>query len=342
MKAAIHSFGRYLPRNKIRADVIAQQWKRGPEQADALGIQEKTVPSSDEDTMTMAWEAATQAIERSSISREDIGAVFVGSESHPYAVKPTSGMLVSALSLTPFCRCADLEFACKAGTAAMQIVMSMVESRHVRYGLAIGSDTAQAKPGDALEYAAAAGAAAFLIGPSLPKCTGLCRIESTLSYTTDTPDFWRGSHDRFPSHAGRFTGEPAYFHHVETAATALMEREGVTPHDIQHVIFHMPNAKFPQQVAKKLGFSQEQLRLGFIVPMIGNTYSACSPIGLTRVLEEGKKNDRILLVSYGSGAGSDAFLLTMMSDGTCLPPRKAEDTFLSYAEYAREMKLLSE
>ncbi len=342
MKTAIHSFGRYLPNRKIKAEVISQLWGRGAEHADGLGIIEKTVPARDEDAMTMAWEAAFQAIMLSSVDASDIEAIFVGSESHPYAVKPTSAMLASALGLNPFCRCADLEFACKAGTAAVQIVMSMVESRHISYGLAIGTDTAQAKPGDALEYASAAGAAAFLIGSSSTKHPGLCRIDTTLSYTTDTPDFWRGSHDRFPSHAGRFTGEPAYFHHVETAAKELMRREQITPKNIQHVVFHMPNAKFPTQVAKKLGFSTEQLHAGFIVPTVGNTYSACSPLGLTRVLEEAKKGDRILLVSYGSGSGSDAFLLTMMRDGTSLPPKKSEDIFLSYAEYARETKLLAQ
>jgi hydroxymethylglutaryl-CoA synthase len=47
-----------------------------------------------------------------------------------------------------------------------------------------------------------------------------------------------------------------------------------------------------------------QLEAGFIVPTIGNTYSACSPLGLSFVLEKAKKDEKILLVSYGSGSGS--------------------------------------
>jgi 3-hydroxy-3-methylglutaryl CoA synthase len=174
MKTAIHAFGRYVPNNRIKAAVIAAHWKRGTEQADGLGIVEKAVAARDEDAFTIAWEAAKQALETGAIDPKSIGAIFVGSESHPYAVKPTSGMLVSALKLNPLCHCADLEFACKAGTAALQIVSAMVASKQIQYGIAIGTDTAQSKPGDALEYSAAAGAAAFVVGASTTKRPGLC------------------------------------------------------------------------------------------------------------------------------------------------------------------------
>ncbi len=340
MHAAILSFGRYIPRNRIESNVIAAHWKRGTEQAEGLGILEKSVPSSDEDTFTIAWEAAKIALRN--IDPQSISALFVGSESHPYAVKPTSGMLVSALGINHFCHAADLEFACKAGTTAMQIVSTMTESKQIKLGLAIGSDTAQSKPGDALEYSAAAGSAAFVIGLPTKTNSGICSIDRTLSYTTDTPDFWRNAEEKYPSHAGRFTGEPAYFHHIELTAKKILEEAILTPTDIDHVVLHMPNAKFPLQAAKKLGFTDEQLKLGFIVPRIGNTYSACSPLGLTFVLEHAKKNQKILLVSYGSGAGSDAFLFTMLRDGTPLPVGSIEKDLrhLTYAEYLQETRTL--
>lgn len=341
MNASILSYGRYIPSARIQSKTIAEHWKRGPEQAQALGIIEKSVAASDEDAFTLSWEAAKQALASNDLSTE-IGAVFVGSESHPYAVKPTSGMLVTALNINPWCMAADLEFACKAGTAAMQIVKAMAESKQIKAGLAIGSDTAQSKPGDALEYSAAAGAAAFIIGLPTKKVAGICSIDTTLSYTTDTPDFWRGQGEKYPSHAGRFTGEPAYFHHIETAAKKILEQAKLQPKDINHVVLHMPNAKFPLQAAKKLGFTDQQLKLGFIVPKIGNTYSACSPLGLTFVLEKAKKGEKILLVSYGSGSGSDAFLFTMLQDGTPLPEEKIQETTsLEYGEYLRMQKVLA-
>ena len=333
MKSAILGFGTYLPRYRIKTEEIARHWNQDPKDIRRnLGITEKTVPGPDEDSFTMAFEAGKRAIEIASIHSSEISAIFVGSESHPYAVKPTSSMLVAALELHPFCHCADLEFACKAGTAAMQIVDCFVRSKQCDYGIAIGTDTAQARPGDALEYTAAAGAAAILLG-SEKSPQALCRIDATLSFATDTPDFWRATGEKYPSHAGRFTGEPGYFTHVREALKGIMEIAKTKTADIDHVILHMPNAKFPKKIAKEFGFTEEQLKHGFIVPQIGNTYSACSLLGLCNVLQHAEKDERILLVSYGSGAGADAFLMTMLRNGVPLPPDVREVQELTYSEY---------
>lgn len=332
-QSAIVGFGRYLPRYRVKIADIAAHWEQDAGSIKGgIGVEEKTVPGRDEDSFTMAFEAARQSIDLAEIRSSEISAIFVGSESHPYAVKPTSAMLASALELDPFSHCADLEFACKAGTAGAQIVDSFIRSGQIRYGLAIGTDAAQARPGDALEYTAAAGAAALLMGPADAK-NALCRIDKTLSFTTDTPDFWRASDEAYPRHAGRFTGEPGYFRHVREAVRGILEVANMKAQDIDHVILHMPNAKFPSAAAKKFGFSKEQMALGFIVPSIGNTYSACSMLGLTQVLEHAKRNDRILLVSYGSGSGSDAFLCTMLKDGVRLPHDDREIEYLNYGQY---------
>lgn len=333
LRSAIIGFGRYIPAQRILSKTIAEHWKQDPAGiVSGLGVTEKSVPARGEDSFTMAFEAAKIAIENSRLRPTQISAVYVGSESHPYAVKPTSAMLSSALELDPYCHCADLEFACKAGTAGMQIVDALVRAGQIQFGLAIGTDAAQGKPGDALEYTAAAGAAAIIIGSEKAK-NALCRIDHTLSFTTDTPDFWRASDEAYPRHAGRFTGEPAYFKHVTEAVKGMLAVGKTELKDIHHVVLHMPNAKFPKAVAKKLQISDEQLSRGFIVKDIGNTYSACSPLGLTRVLEHAKKDEKILLVSYGSGSGSDAFLCTMLRDGAALLPDTREKTYLSYSDY---------
>ena len=114
-----------------------------------------------------------------------------------------------------------------------------------------------------------------------------------------------------------------------------MEISDLKVSDFAHAIFHMPNAKFPSKVAKKFGFTQEQMEHGFIVPEIGNTYSACSLLGLINVLQHAKKDEKILLVSYGSGAGSDAFVLTMLKDGILLPVDNREKEYVEYSEYLR-------
>jgi hydroxymethylglutaryl-CoA synthase len=72
------------------------------------------------------------------------------------------------------------------------------------------------------------------------------------------------------------------------------------------VVFHQPNSKFPTQAARQLGFRPEQYELGLLSPSIGNTYAGSSLIGLSAVLDTAAPGQRVLMVSYGSGAGSDA------------------------------------
>jgi hydroxymethylglutaryl-CoA synthase len=256
----------------------------------------------------MSIEAARNALARSEIHAHQLRAVWVGSESHPYAVKPTSTVVAEAIGAVPNTQAGDWEFACKAGTEAIVAAMGFVGSNMADYAMAIGMDTAQGKPGDALEYTAAAGGAAFIIGPAQ---NALATINASYSYVTDTPDFWRREHQKYPEHGLRFTGEPAYFDHVTSAASTLMEALGLTAKDYHWAIFHQPNTKFPQRAGKSLGFTPEQIEPGLLVPVIGNTYSGASIIGLTAVLDIAQPGDRILLVSFGSGAGSDALDLTV-------------------------------
>jgi hydroxymethylglutaryl-CoA synthase len=306
--AGIVGYGAYIPRHRIKVEEIAKIWGAdAPSYVRGLGLEEKSVPGPDQDTITMSVEAARKAVKRAGIDPKEIGAAYVGSESHPYAVKPSGTILAEALGATPEIHSASFEFACKAGSEAMFVCLCEVESGRVKYGLAVGADTSQGAPGDALEYSAAAGAAAFVFG----KDGLVAEVNETYSFMTDTPDFWRREYMHYPRHGGRFTGEPAYFKHVLGAARGLMARAGMKPQDFTYAVFHQPNGKFPLNAGKRLGFTKEQIEVGRLVPKLGNTYSGSSPLGLTAILDVAKPNDRILMVSYGSGAGSDGFVFTV-------------------------------
>ena len=297
----IVGYGAYVPRYRLPAKEVARVWTGGK---GGLPIKEKAVPGLDEDVITMSIEAARNAMLRAKIDPAELRAVWVGSESHPYAVKPTSTVVAEAIGAVPNTQAADWEFACKAGTEALVAAMGLVGSGMGHYAMAIGMDTAQGKPGDALEYTAGAGGAAYIVGPAEES---LAIIDSSYSYVTDTPDFWRREYQKYPEHGMRFTGEPAYFKHITEAATTLMQAAGTTPKDYKWAVFHQPNTKFPQKVASQLGFSMDQIAPGLLVPLIGNTYAGAAMIGLTAVLDIAQPGDRVLVVSFGSGAGSDAF-----------------------------------
>ena len=331
----IVGYGAYVPRYRLPATEVSRIWTGGG----GGPIQEKAVAGLDEDVATMSIEAARNALARARIDPTEIRAVWVGSESHPYAVKPTSTVVAEAIGATPHTLGADWEFACKAGSEAVQASIGFVGSGMAHYALAIGMDIAQGRPGDALEYTAAAGGAAYLVGPAEES---LAVYEATYSFVTDTPDFWRRAHERYPSHGDRFTGEPAYFRHVVAAGEALMDELGAKPADFTYAVLHQPNVKFPERAAKMLGFTPEQIKTGLLAGRIGNVYAGSSLLGLTAVLDVAHPGDRVLYVSYGSGAGSDAMALRVTDQIAERQGRapKTEDyiarrTEVDYATYSR-------
>ncbi len=304
-KIGIIGYGAYVPRYRIPGEDISMVWtghKTGSP------VKEKSVAGIDEDVITMSIEAARNAIARAGIDPCELRAVWVGSESHPYAVKPSGTVVAEAIGASASIQSGDWEFACKAGTEAMVAAIALTGSGMGRYAMAIGMDTAQGKPADALEYTAASGGAAFIIGPAEE---AVVEIEASYSFVSDTPDFWRRAEMKYPEHGQRFTGEPAYFKHIEGAARIMLDGMKRSPSDYTYGVFHQPNPKFPQRVAATLGFTPEQIKDGLLSPDIGNTYAGSAMIGLTAILDIAKPGDRILMVSYGSGAGSDAFSLVV-------------------------------
>src|SRR2546427_5723986 len=221
----------------------------------------------------------------------------------------------------------------------MQTTMGLTLSKMMKYGLAIGSDTSQGAPGDALEYSPSAGGAAFLIGTD----RSVADISHTVSFTTDTPDFWRREGQRYPSHGGRFTGEPAYFKHVVSCAQLLFKRAGTTAEDYDYAVFHQPNGKFPVRAAKQLGFKEPQIDTGLCVREIGNTYSGAIMVGLCAILDEAEAGGRHVPGGRGRGGGGARVLLTPAQPETrkrrdATPSIKdmiADQVFVDYATYAK-------
>jgi len=131
-------------------------------------------------------------------------------------------------------------------------------------------------------------------------------------------------------------------------ANNLMTTACTKPQDYTYAIFHQPNGKFPVNAAKKLGFTMDQVKQGLMVPYIGNTYSGASMIGLASVLDVAKPGDRIFLTSYGSGAGSDGFDITVTDNIKRLAREKApsvaelvaDKEYVDYGVYSKMTNLL--
>src|SRR3989338_11398796 len=96
----IISYGAYIPKYRIKSEEIARVHG-----GDArfikkeLLVEEKSVPNYDEDSLTMGVESSLNALNKSHINKKKIGAVYFGSESKVYAVKPNASILGEALRL---------------------------------------------------------------------------------------------------------------------------------------------------------------------------------------------------------------------------------------------------
>ena len=250
----IVGYGAYVPRYRLPAKEVARVWTGS--KRSGLPIKEKAVPGLDEDVITMSIEAARNAMLRAQIDPTEMRAVWVGSESHPYAVKPTSTVVAEAIGAVPNTQGADLEFACKAGTEAMVAAMGMVGSGMGRYAMAIGMDTAQGKPGDALEYTAARGRRR--VHP---------RSRRRVAGDHQLVVFLRHRHARFLAARISKVSRTRHALHGRTCLLQAHHRSrhashGSQRHDRQGLqVGDLPSAehKVPATVAGQLGFSMEQI-----------------------------------------------------------------------------------
>jgi hydroxymethylglutaryl-CoA synthase len=337
----IVGYGTYVPKYRIKLSRIAKVWDKDSEEIEkGFKLTEKTVPNIDEDAVTMGIEASLSALGMADIKPQDIESVYFGSETHPYAVNPSSTIVGEYLGVGNNYFAADLEFACKSATAGMQAAFGLLGNKDIKYGLVVGADTALGKPHDALEYTAASAACSIILGNKEKEI--IAKVIDMSSFSSDTPDFWRRDGVKYPSHFGRFTGSPAYFTHVISEGKKLLTKTKLTPKDFDYCVFHMPNGKFPRTAAKKLGFTDSQVLPSLTVDKIGNPYSASSLMGLSAILDIAKPKQKIFFVSYGSGAGSDGFIfetapaISEKQKKTVSFSKKIEDKiYITYSEYLK-------
>lgn len=331
VKIGIVGYGVYIPKQRIATEEVVKA--RGKRRKDlkeliekvkyGLLLRYKAIADPSEDTITMATEAAENAVLMAGIDPSEIGSVTVGTESKPYAVGSTARHVASFIGAKHNVYVSDLEGACNSGMQGLEFIRAQVASGDVEYGLAIGSDVAQAPEGDPLEYAAGAGAGAFIIG----KKDIIATIEDTATYSSLMMDFWRREGSPVPKHFGKTTVE-AYIKHVVGAIVSLLKRHPkLSLNDFDQITFHQPSGYVPLKTCKSLldprpplvpdGDVAERIKLTMdeieekVKPWlkvldVGNTYAASTMIGLASILDKANPGDNILAVSYGSGAYSIA------------------------------------
>ncbi|MCX6053654.1 MAG: hydroxymethylglutaryl-CoA synthase [Chloroflexi bacterium] len=311
MQTGIVSYGVALPKYRIESGEIWKVWKNlATSFFDMLSIGERGVLGPEEDTLTLAVEAAKRALERSQVPAEKIGALLLGSGTSPYATKAAATVMVDALGLPKTAITTDIQCADKSGSTALWLAVGLIESGLIEYALVVGADTINrhTQPGMVLEYVASAGAVAFVLG----KENLIATLEGMATHSHDQNDYFRTEGERFIQSGAGFYGWVANWgllDHVVPAGKALFEKLNLTPSDFSKFAVPQKTGIRPLMTMGKLELDMMQVLPYVLTAQIGDCGAAGVLLSLAHILDFAEAGERIGVIDYGAGAGCDAWSL---------------------------------
>lgn len=333
MALGISGYGVYLPRLRIKRDDYAKAWGSFA----AAGVSEKSVLGYDEDVLTMAAKAARRALESVPLPASKVSRFALASTSPPYAEKLLSGTVLTSLGIPNDAFASDHTTSTRAGTEALIAALEHLAARPSGNALVAIADAPAASMWDPIEHGLGAGAAAFVLSADevLAEVDGHASVASEHAGERFRP---RDEHALRDLGVKKFS-EGSYVANTTKAAGALLKRLGRKAEDYAHAVFQQPDARIPAAAAGKLGFTEAQLAAGLVSSYLGDLGAASPAVGLAAALDAARVGDRILVVSYGSGAGSDALSLRVASDRKSPYAVQAEAARKEYVDYVHYLKL---
>ena len=334
----ILGYGLYIPYNRILLSEIKKAWNLSPR---AVG--EKSVPSRDENVLTMAYSAAHEAIKHANINPDEIDMLIFATTTSLYE----DSSLASQLAVSLFkpdqdysnINAIDLQGSTRATTMGIQIINDALIADRIKKGLIVSADTLIAAPGQELEMTTAAGAAALVLG----KEDGIAKIEDFYGYVTGFTDIWKTPDDYPRQSIPRFVRDHGFVDHCINSIKGLLKKRNENIDSYKEYIIQPANARYFSNVGKKLKIPKEKMEsILKIFSAFGNTGCAGVLIGLISALERAGINDKILLTSYGSGM-SDSVSINVKNKAngsSSLEKFLKEKKYLNYFTYLRFTKII--
>lgn len=310
----ILSYGVCVPPMRLAVEETLGVWENNALKIlkEQLLVSERVVLSPDEDTVTMALQAGRQALDRWRGEHRRIGGFYLGTCTNPYDSRPSSTILAEALASSLTMDCMDVQFSTKSGSAALQVARAMVLSGSVERAMAFGSDTMNrhTAPGTFQEYVASAAAGALLVGRASDGA--IAEIGPFYSVVSDLSDGFRMDGERYLRSGGLSALESGIglFRHVSRAVQGFLKKYDAKPEDFDFVVFQQPAGVVPVALTMRLGFSMEQTMPGVTAYELGDVGSSSTLIGLSLILDQAMPGQKILVASYGFGAGADVTVVT--------------------------------
>lgn len=293
----ITAFGAYIPFNRMERKRLAEAY------GEPAPPGEKAVANYDEDSVTMAVEAARDCLTGSGPAA--LGGVFFATTTPPYREKQSATTVAAAIDAPDTIRTADYTSTLRAGTTALLAAVDAAKSGAGSV-LVTAADCRLGAARGQFEQLFGDGAAALVVGTE----NVLAEIEATCTVAGDVITQWRETDDKYVrAWEDRFVTTRGYGAMVKKVLTTLAGKQKIMPSEINKLVLYAPSPRYQAGTAMSMGFRQEQIQDGLFAT-VGLAGAAHAPLMLTAALEQAGPGDRILMVSFGEGADAVLFKVT--------------------------------
>lgn len=313
----VAALGAYAPRRYVTGETV----EAALGQFAASGVERTAVPEADEDTLTMAVEAARRALAAGGYEGDDLAYLAFATTTPPMEEADLTARLASVLGAPATLDTRTLTGSTRAGGQALDAAVDAgpwAEERGV--GLVVASDAPRGAPDSAVEQAAGAGAAAVVLGD------GPGRVEGRGSHVESYP----GTRFR-PAGAAETDGLDVTSYDRQAFSAALSGAVEGLDTEVDAAAVQSPDGKLPYRATGALGVDAETIAAGSTVEELGDTGAASTLLGAASARAEGA--ERVLVAAFGGGAGANAFTLDLA--GVPVEATLDGDIELSYAAYLR-------
>ncbi len=330
----IVSYGAYLPRLRLnkKAIAMANAWMDPALLAHAKG--ERAMANWDEDSVTMAVEAARDCL--AGQDRGRVGALYLASTSPPFADRQNAGIVAGALNLSEQIATLDLGASQKAATSGLLAALNAVKAGAVQTVLLAAADKRRTKAACAQEMQFGDGAAALLLGSGAVAAEFL----GGHSVSVDFVDHYRGQNRAFDyTWEERWIRDEGYGKIVPPAVIRALEKTGVKPEQVAHFALPCVYGGVAAGVAKKAGIRPEAVRDN-LAAVCGETGAAHVLVMLAQALQEAVPGQ--ILVAAGFGQGADVLVFRATDRvAHCVPPLGVKGYLARRKEETNYMKFLT-
>jgi len=318
----------YVPRYRLSGKALAQVWGGG-------GAGERAVANYDEDALTMATDAALNALGARDAGR--VGGCFFASTSAPYVEKSNATLLATVLDLPATVLTADITGSLRAGTTALRLALDVVAAGSAPSVLVAAGDMRPVAPGGELEPVLGDAAGAALVGDD----GVIARFAGAFTVSREFTDVWRTDGERYVQSLpdATFVKSHGLDRHLSEAVEGLLAKTGRKREDIAKVVLYGPDARTHAALFRQLKFPEAAMPKEPVIGRVGNAGTASSLLGLAAALEEVRPHDQVLVVSYGNGAEALLFEATD-AIGAYRPARPIADQLAGGRPLAHYGKLL--